>query len=65
MRQSDFSLEPPFWQKQHTHVKTTGNAGTLQGLVGGVLAADGHETRHLNLGELNLAAAKGSQRLRG
>jgi hypothetical protein len=44
-------------------VKTTGNAGTLQGLVDGVLAADGHETRHLNLGELNLAAAKGSQRL--
>lgn len=44
-------------------MKATGNAGTLQGLVLGVLAADSHETRHLNLGELDLAAAKGSQRL--
>lgn len=44
------------------HVKATGNASTLQGLVLGVLAADSHETRHLNLGELDLAAAKGSQR---
>ena len=47
----------------HTHVKTTSNTGTLQGLVTSVSAADGHETRHLNLGELNLAAAEGSQRL--
>jgi hypothetical protein len=46
-------------------VKATGNAGTLQGLVLGVPAADSHEARHLNLGELNLAAAKGSQRLKG
>jgi hypothetical protein len=44
-------------------VQTTGNAGTLQGLVGSILAADGHQTGHLDLRELNLAAAEGSQRL--
>lgn len=49
--------------KVRTHVKTTGNAGTLQRLVSTVLGTDGHETRHLNLGELDLAATEGSQRL--
>lgn len=44
-------------------MQATGDAGTLEGLVGSILAADGHETGHLNLGELNLAAAKGSQGL--
>lgn len=48
---------------QRTHVQATGDAGTLQRLVGTVLLADGHQTGHLNLGELNLAAAKGSERL--
>lgn len=44
-------------------MQATGNAGTLEGLVSSILAADGHETGHLNLGELNLTAAKGSQGL--
>ena len=44
-------------------MKTTGNTGTLEGLVGSVDVPDGHQTGHLNLGELNLAAAKGSQGL--
>lgn len=47
----------------HTHVKTTGNTGTLEGLVGTVLLTDGHETGHLNLGELDLAATESGQRL--
>lgn len=46
-----------------THVKATSNASTLQGLVSSILAADSHETGHLNLGELNLTATEGSQRL--
>lgn len=48
---------------QHTHVQATGDTGTAQGLGGSVSLTDGHETGHLNLGELDLAAAKGSQRL--
>lgn len=44
-------------------MQATGNTGTLEGLVGTISAADGHETGHLNLGELDLAAAKGSQGL--
>lgn len=48
---------------KHTHVKTTGNTGALERLLSTVLAADSHETGHLNLSELDLAAAKGSQGL--
>lgn len=48
---------------QHTHVKTTGDTGTLEGLVGTVLLTDGHETGHLNLGELDLAATESGQGL--
>lgn len=44
-----------------THVKTTSDTGTLEGLVGTVLLTDGHETGHLNLGELDLAATEGGQ----
>ena len=44
-------------------MKTTGNTGTLEGLVGSVDVPDGHQTGHFNLGELDLAAAKGSQGL--
>ena len=44
-------------------MKTTGNTGTLERLVGSVDVPDGHQTGHFNLGELNLAAAKGSQGL--
>lgn len=44
-----------------THVQAAGNAGALQWLVCGVLLAGGHQTRHLVLGELNLAATKGRE----
>ena len=44
-------------------METTGNTGTLERLVGSVDVPDGHQTGHFNLGELNLAAAKGSQGL--
>lgn len=44
-------------------MQTTGNAGTLQRLVGAVLLTDSHQTRHLNLGELDLPATEGSQGL--
>ena len=43
---------------QHTHVQTSSNAGALQGLVLSVLAAGLHQTGHLVLGELNLAATE-------
>ena len=43
------------------HVQAASNTGTSEGLVGGVLLADGHETRHLVLGELDLLAAKGGK----
>lgn len=42
-------------QEQRTHVKATSDAGTLEGLVLGVLGTGLHETRHLILGELDLA----------
>jgi hypothetical protein len=42
-------------------VKTSGNAGAGQGLISGVFGPDGHETRHLIFGELDLAAAESSQ----
>ena len=44
-------------------MQTSSNASTLEGLVGTVLLTDGHETGHLNLGELNLPATKGGQGL--
>ena len=49
-------------QGQLTHVKTSSNACTLEGLVLSVLLAGLHETRHLILGELDLAATEGGQR---
>lgn len=59
--------EPSFIHgpRRRTHVEATGNAGALEGLVSAVLAADSHQARHLNLGELNLAAAEGGQGLTG
>lgn len=48
---------------ERTHVQATSDTGTLEGLVGTVLLTDGHETGHLNLGELNLPATEGSQGL--
>lgn len=42
-------------------MQAAGNAGTLQWLVVGVLLACLHETRHLVLGELDLATAKGRE----
>jgi hypothetical protein len=44
-------------------VETTSNTGTSQGLVSTVLLTDGHQTGHLNLGELDLPATEGSQGL--
>lgn len=52
-----------FLNDQHTHVKTTSNAGTSEGLVSTVLLTDGHQTGHLNLGELDLAATEGGEGL--
>lgn len=43
------------------HVKTSGNAGTLQWLISSVLGTGGHKTWHLILSELDLLAAKGSE----
>ena len=48
---------------RRTHVQATGDTGTGKRLVSSVFGTDGHETRHLDLGELDLAAAKGSERL--
>lgn len=45
-----------------THVQATSNAGTLEGLVLSVTCARLHETRHLVLGELDLATAESRQR---
>jgi hypothetical protein len=44
-------------------VQATSDAGTGEGLVSTVLGTDGHETGHLNLGELDLAATEGGERL--
>lgn len=49
--------------RELTHVKAPSDTGTGQGLVLSILLADGHETRHLNLSEFDLATAEGSQRL--
>lgn len=46
---------------EHTHVQATGDTGALQWLLLGVLLACLHKTRHLLLGELNLATAKGRE----
>lgn len=42
-------------------MQATGNAGTLEGLLAGVLLSGGHETGHLVLGELDLAATESGQ----
>jgi len=42
-------------------VQAASNAGTLERLLSSVLLPRGHETRHLVLSELDLAAAKGRQ----
>ena len=42
-------------------MKATGDTSALQWLLLVVLLAGGHETRHLMLGELNLAATKGRE----
>jgi len=44
------------------HVQAASDAGALEGLVGGILAANSNETGHLVLGELDLPAAEGGQR---
>jgi len=45
------------------HVEATCDTGASEGLVVGILGAGSHEARHLLLGELDLAPAKGRQRL--
>lgn len=47
--------------EEHTHVKATSNTSALQWLLLVVLLTGGHETRHLMLGQLNLAATKGRE----
>lgn len=47
---------------RRTHVQATSDAGALQWLLSGVLLTGGHETWHLVLGELDLAATEGGQR---
>ena len=44
-----------------THVKAASNAGTSKRLLSTKLLAGVHETRHLLLGQLNLATTKGSE----
>jgi hypothetical protein len=46
---------------RRTHVQATGDAGALEGLLLGVLLTGGHETGHLVLGELDLAATESGQ----
>ena len=43
------------------HVQGTRNAGTLEGLLSAVLAAQGHQTGHLGLGDFDLLTAEISQ----
>ena len=45
----------------HGHVQRAGDAGTGQGLAGGVLGPHGHEAGHLVLGQLDLLAAERGQ----
>lgn len=42
-------------------MQATSNAGSLEGLLLGVLLTRSHETRHLLLGEINLSTAKGRE----
>jgi hypothetical protein len=44
-----------------THVQAARNTGTLQWLLSSILPASSHQTRHLILSELNLAATKGGE----
>lgn len=48
---------------QLTHVQATGDTSTLEGLLRTILAADGHKTGHLNLGQLDLATTESGQGL--
>ena len=45
------------------HVQATGDPGTLQRLVVGILRPGSHKTGHFVLGELDLSAPEGCQRL--
>lgn len=44
-------------------MQATRNSGTLEGLVGGILLPDGHQTGHLDLSELDFPAPEGSEGL--
>ena len=47
---------------QRTHVQASSNASAGEGLLSCVLFANGHQTGHLMLGEVDLPAAKGGER---
>ncbi|CAI8159751.1 MAG: Uncharacterised protein [Synechococcus sp. CC9902] len=40
------------------HVQRTGDPGTLEGLLAAVLLAQGHQTGHLGLGDVEFLAAE-------
>ena len=42
-------------------MQATGDAGSLERLLGGILLTGLHETWHLLLGQLNLSSAKGRE----
>lgn len=44
-------------------MQATGNSGTFERLITGILLPCGHQTRHLILSKLNLATAKSRERL--
>jgi len=48
-------------QDRLTHVKAASNTGTSKRLLSTKLLTGGHETRHLLLGQLNLATTKGRE----
>jgi hypothetical protein len=48
-------------EELRTHVKASSNTSTLQWLLLGVFGPSSHQTRHLILSQLDLAAAKSCQ----
>ena len=48
-------------EELRTHVKASSNTSALQWLLFGVFGPSSHQTRHLILSQLDLAAAKGCQ----
>jgi hypothetical protein len=64
VEKSAFVLQDSFSLSEHselTHVKAASNASTSKRLLSTELLAGGHKTRHLLLGQLNLATAEGRE----